>query len=247
MALNAETRRLTQVHLRLQLGLRAAVIRDIIRLFGTWDPFDRESLDKVSLAVYVLAQQRSTNSAALAARYFQMFKEADMGLTIGKAMALAEPPPLQQVRAAVNATMVSGFWRAIFSGKTTEEARRTALTQLQGSVGRLAMNGGRRTLAGAIGEDRDYRGRFMRVSDGNPCPFCAMLVGRGPVYLDADSAGAGHKFHDHCGCTIMPYSGGPWPEENEHLHEQWQAMKAQGGGDLKDWRQFYSELTPPQG
>lgn len=39
-------------------------------------------------------------------------------------------------------------------------------------------------------ESAGYAGsRWRRVTDGNPCAFCAMLAGRGPVYLTRESAG----------------------------------------------------------
>lgn len=238
MALNAETERLTAAHLAAQLGLRASVIRDIMRLAPMWDPFSPESLDAFVLAVVALAQSRSIDSAALAARYFEMFKEADLGLTVGKALALAEPPTVTQVKKAIVSTAVASFWRGIGNGLETSQAKQMAINALNGSMGRLAMQGGRQTLVGAIRRDRNYRGRFMRVTDGNACAFCSMLASRGPVYLSADSAGASHRYHDRCGCSIRPYAGGEWPEENQQLHEQWQVMRAQGGGSLNDFRRL---------
>lgn len=209
-----------------------------MRLFPMWNPFEIGSLEAFSAAVTLLAQQRSLDSAALAARYFEMYKAIDLGLTAGKAAVLAEPPSVAQVTAAIRATAVASFWRGIGNGLGVDEAKAMARDRLGGSVGRLAMQGGRRTLTDAIGGDPYYRGRFIRVTDGNPCAFCAMLASRGPVYLSADKAGASRRYHDSCGCSVMPYSGGDWPEENVQLHEAWQAMKAQGGGDLKDFRQF---------
>ena len=39
-------------------------------------------------------------------------------------------------------------------------------------------------------ESAGYAGsRWRRVTDGNPCAFCAMLAARGPVYLTRESAG----------------------------------------------------------
>lgn len=41
-----------------------------------------------------------------------------------------------------------------------------------------------------IVESAGYAGsRWRRVTDGNPCAFCAMLAARGPVYLTRESAG----------------------------------------------------------
>jgi hypothetical protein len=48
---------------------------------------------------------------------------------------------------------------------------------------------------------------WRRVSDGNPCGWCAMLVGRGPVYRSAETAGAGNRYHTRCGCTAEPFDG----------------------------------------
>jgi len=43
---------------------------------------------------------------------------------------------------------------------------------------------------GVVIESAGYAGsRWRRVTDGNPCAFCAMLAGRGPVYLTRESAG----------------------------------------------------------
>ena len=51
--------------------------------------------------------------------------------------------------------------------------------------------------------------RWRRVTDGQPCGFCAMLASRGPVYGSAQKAGAGNAYHGRCGCTVEPYDGDP--------------------------------------
>lgn len=48
--------------------------------------------------------------------------------------------------------------------------------------------------------------RWRRVSDGNPCAFCAMLAGRGPVYRSRESA-AGVVGHTHRNKSGLVYSG----------------------------------------
>lgn len=58
---------------------------------------------------------------------------------------------------------------------------------------------------------------WRRVTDGNPCGWCAMLAARGPVYRSAAAAGEGHLFHRYtpqhgggnCGCTVEPFEGDP--------------------------------------
>lgn len=51
--------------------------------------------------------------------------------------------------------------------------------------------------------------RWRRVADSDPCGWCAMLAGRGPVYRSAEKAGDGHRYHGHCGCTAEPFEGDP--------------------------------------
>jgi hypothetical protein len=223
---------LTSAHARAQLGLRASVIRDLIKLFPMWDPFDAASYDRFLTAVALLAEARSANSAALAARYYQMYKAADAGLTWGIAAALVEPPSLAEIDAAVRATMVPGFWRGIAAGQTIEQAKKSALVQLSGGVTRVVLNGGRDTLLGAIKSDGYYHG-WIRVSDGKPCAFCSMLLSRGPVYWTKETAGGSVRFHDWCGCTARPFrDGDEWPVQNRQLREQWDATtQGESGND----------------
>lgn len=78
------------------------------------------------------------------------------------------------------------------------------------------VSGGRNVQAGgrdAIEQTNQAIG-WMRVSDGDPCYFCALLISRGAVYKSANTAGRDandrfigdgmFKFHDSCGCTVLP-------------------------------------------
>ena len=65
--------------------------------------------------------------------------------------------------------------------------------------------------------------RWRRVTDGNPCGFCAMLASRGPVYGSAEKAGSGgNRYHARCGCTAEPFEGDfdewePTPDEQRFI------------------------------
>ena len=56
--------------------------------------------------------------------------------------------------------------------------------------------------------------RWRRVTDGNPCGFCAVLASR--VYESARGAGEGRTYHKRCGCTAEPVAEGraPTPPED---------------------------------
>jgi hypothetical protein len=196
------------------------VIRDIIKLYPMWDLHDPDSYDRFVDAVTLLAQNRAVNSAALAARYYEMFKTVDLGLTWGKAIALAEPPSRAAIQVAIDATAKAGVYRALSAGKSYDQALANGLVQVTGAVSRHVLNAGRDTITQAVQDDRYFHG-WIRVSDGDPCAFCAMLLSRGPVYNE-DSAD--FQSHDHCACSAEPWSdGSKWPEANEKLRDLWNA------------------------
>ncbi|WP_144722234.1 hypothetical protein [Cellulosimicrobium sp. TH-20] len=85
-------------------------------------------------------------------------------------------------------------------GKSPAQAAALAQAATLRMTKRLVLNGGREALVEAARRDRDALG-FARVSDGGPCAFCAMLVGRGPVYSGAT---VGFQAHDGCGCVPRP-------------------------------------------
>lgn len=242
MARTPEGRLLTAAHMRQQLALRASVIRDVVKLFPMWDPRDAASYKRFEDTMVMLVQSRATNSAALAARYYDMFKNVDAPgpvLTWGESARLAAPPIESEIRAAVSATARAGTYRALGAGQPYEAAMRNGLVQVSGAVTRHVLNAGRDTILGAVQQESGTVG-WIRVSDGAPCAFCAMLLSRGPVYLTFASAGnkaaaEDHDFdwHDRCACSAEPFfEGSQWPEQNQQLREQWDATTGgYSGGD----------------
>lgn len=89
--------------------------------------------------------------------------------------------------------------RATFALREIEEARRADADQrdwvgefarivgyLAVGSDRAAKNAGRETVVASAEANGK---RWRRVTDGDPCSFCAMLAGRGPVYRTEDAAG----------------------------------------------------------
>mgnify|MGYP006982268730 FL=1 len=107
---------------------------------------------------------------------------------------------------------------SIGAGMDSADAFEAALTKFGGIVRRQAMMGGRLTVAATAGRDRRAVG-WRRVTDGNPCAFCAMLASRGPVYRDA-AAADGIQYHSYCGCTAEPaysYAWEPTADEERYM------------------------------
>lgn len=82
------------------------------------------------------------------------------------------------------------------------------------------MSGGRMMIDATAKADTRAIG-WRRVSDGNPCTFCAMLCSRGPIYASQERAetvgGSGLQYHGHCGCTA------------EILYSEWIPNEAERG------------------
>lgn len=85
---------------------------------------------------------------------------------------------------------------------------------------RAVLNAGRDTAEWSAGaQGRSWR----RVTDGDPCAFCAMLATRSDYTTKERALTTGHtrrhkrgskrplgsRYHDHCGCTVVEVVG-PW-------------------------------------
>ncbi|MEU7636555.1 hypothetical protein AB0C11_10740 [Streptomyces sp. NPDC039016] len=74
-----------------------------------------------------------------------------------------------------------------------EDASRTAGRTSAGAADREALRAGRDLIDRASNPDRRAIG-WARVTDGNPCAFCAMLASRGAIYSSqATAAGGGRR------------------------------------------------------
>lgn len=157
-------------------------------------------------------------------------------------------------KAAENALQITGpinIKARIARGESPEKAKRNALVDAAGSAGRHVLNGGRSTNLVLVQNDRAALG-WIRVTDGNPCAFCAMLCSRGltwgpyaadsfkksnekfsgKVFEDAVNGdprligGRGEaKVHDHCGCAVVPVfsRSDPLLDQGKQFRELWNA------------------------
>lgn len=253
MAVTAEARELTEAHRRAQLAVRGLAARDLAQILplidlddvaGTWAGVER--------AIAAAIGNRRSQSAALAATYFDRFRRAEGAAGV---FTPRLPGPLDPEYLS---------WRLRFSGPVQvgrllatnpTQLQPLLFTSLEGEVSRQVLNGGRETIDTAVAEDKTCIG-WVRVTDGNPCAFCAMLASRGPAYKSRETAQGGrnrarmtgpqltnvayservggYRAHSHCGCTAEPvYSTDTeWPGRSREFHELWQeSTKGYGGKD----------------
>lgn len=219
----------------MQLALRALTIRQIMAL---WPAFDPEDMDRtwppLFQALAMLIRLRGRDSAAITSRYYQRFRQAE-GVPGRYLPKMAADPAAEQVARSlgyVGPAKVEKLKRA--HAVLPENTNQLVLSSTMGATTRLVLDQGRRTLIDNVDEDSTALG-YIRVSDGDPCFFCSMLISRGPVFSDETSQFnvdlskfvGDNKFaaHDHCGCTAEPIFDRKtkWPGRAQEFRALWDA------------------------
>lgn len=235
MARTAEGRALTEAHRLRQLAIaaRAAAAATLL-----WDRLDADALD-ASTPVWMarnmqVVQRQHAASVKAAQAYVPTYRDAELGSSAGRVIA-----PVFDQAAMANALLLAGPVRIKLltrGGMTGAGAHGAALRKYTGIVRRQVLSGGRMLIDQTTAVDTQAIG-WRRVSDGNPCAFCAMLCSRGPVYRSAARAGtdggglldnkSGLRFHGHCGCTAEIVYGDWTPNEAEQRYVDEYAKAAQ--------------------
>lgn len=125
-------------------------------------------------------------------------------------------------------------------------AKRVMAKTMSASAQRHALAGERDTVAQTAAASDVIVG-WRRVTDGNPCAFCAMLAGRGAVY---GQTSVHFDAHDGDECTAEPlYEHEDEPETVLALQEQWRQATAgtSGKAALRAWRRHWDEQRGSDG
>ena len=132
-------------------------------------------------------------------------------------------------------------------GKLADTARDESFVHAAGASTRHVLTGGRQSLLSLVDADSQALG-WARVTDGDPCAFCAMLASRGPVYGSA--AQAGFSAHDACACTAEPvYSrDAPWPGRAREFQRLWRetTQNTSGRDSINAFRRAYEQMQRDQ-
>ena len=191
-------RLLTDEHRKAQVRLAAPLVESSRQV---WDSL--LSLDDLdgSAALWSSVQLESMRSAfgrsaALADPYIAAYRFAEIGERAG----FIARPKFNVAGAAVTLRVAGPVAVKSFikRGYAPERAFSMARDGLAGRSQEWALRGGRATVIGTGVGDRKATGS-RRVSDGDPCAFCAMLVARDLTV--GDFRDRGFKAHKMCGCT----------------------------------------------
>lgn len=221
MATTSKGTLLTDQHRRKQVALAITADSQMRRI---WDStLDVNDLDRTQpiwkKAMLDLLGQWWKVSADTAAQYLPRFRKAE----IGDGSIQVGVPRFDRKQAGRRLEwggVANVLWH-VAMGQTQEAAYLAARELFIGMFHEAVLTGGRLTLQQWAAKDALAVG-WRRVSDGHPCAFCAMLVGRGPVYTSEQTAlrrkSDDGKFHPHCGCTVEVVYGDWNPSDKE---KQW--------------------------
>lgn len=138
-------------------------------------------------------------------------------------------------------------------GKPLQVARDESFVEAAGAATRHVLTGGRQSLLTLVEGDMKAIG-WIRVTDGDPCSFCAMLASRGAVYKQASFSQSDPRFegpgefkvHDSCACTMeVVYSRqAAWPGRGDEFYRLWRDNirgKYSGKDARNAWRRLYEQ------
>ncbi|WP_456319233.1 VG15 protein [Actinoplanes oblitus] len=112
--------------------------------------------------------------------------------------------------------------RSLAGGATIQTSISRARAATARAAARHTADAGRSTVRDTVRRDRVALG-WARLTGGDPCYFCAMLAGRGAVYIGKDSARGEDPYHDGCGCIPVPVfsRGGAWTGRSREYAPLW--------------------------
>lgn len=226
-----------QAYRRTQALLAARMAQQVLRVWR--DLMNPAKVDAswpaVRAALAPIVQQARAHSAALAGEAY-MDARRDAGAPDDD---FDPEGPLslltRRLESALDVTGPVEFKKAIAAGKNPEQAMEAAAVRMVGTTQYLALEGGRQAMQRSIDADKRATG-WARVTDADPCAWCAMLASRGPVYKTAKTAGdprqGGNTYHDHCACQAWPAftHDEPFIGIAEKLYDDWlRETRGRGG------------------
>ncbi len=231
----AETRlgaALTDAHRVAQVGLSAEAIASSRMLWPMLDPTNLAGTKPEWMALQMtLMKVYDGKSASLAAAYLSEYRSAELGDSSGPIAGLDDfdaervfgsmdamgPGKIAQHTGQAGAWQVDSGGVSDLRGVSAKLAAAKAFPAFAGAVQRHVLGGGRRVVAESAGRD-GRSGGWRRVTDADPCTFCAMLVTRGPVYHSKAAAMGLTKYHDKCGCGVEIVYGKWRPTKQEQAY-----------------------------
>lgn len=208
MAATPQGRAATTAHKLAQGRVAARVVADVLSVWQGLDPLRLADPGWSASILAALARHRP-ESAELAANYYDTFRRAEIpAAPPHRASAGTSDPWRARAVTSLRVTGTRVVARLISGGMEPALALDKAGPGVAAALARHVLAAGRSTLDAAMRADPVARG-WLRITDADPCWWCAMLASRGAVYLSKASAsargGTNDEYHDGCGCQPEPF------------------------------------------
>lgn len=191
---------LAERHRLAQLQLRAALLRSLLRVWRTLDKRNLDiTFDRWFALVWQEISQHRGYSAAIAARYVQDIRRQAGNGGLAPVVPIRQLP-VEKAQLAMRVTAVRAVKQATAKKTPLREASNIGFVRSAGEATQMALDAGRDTVLDMVAADPVALG-WARITDGNPCAFCAMLASRGAHYKSQESAS--FQAHPHCGCSAV--------------------------------------------
>src|SRR5690606_33276081 len=199
----ADARRLTSRYQRAQEAVGVMVAKEAASEAASWlrtGDID-DGLDDFIARVTRLVMAGRATSENIAAAYYEALRAAE-GITSPRPFA---PRRLFSINRPIAGLIYTGprYAKALTRRDETQNLHKVVGEAVGRNAMRHTLNAGRSVIFDSVSSDPDAWG-WARLTDADPCNFCAMLAGRGPVYKTAESAGELNRWHDGCACTVIP-------------------------------------------
>jgi hypothetical protein len=234
MAATAEGAALTKKYLKDQLAVRASVTAELEVLWSLLDPRAlNDSFPRYFAAAAPVVKDARHRMESLTSRYYTSFRAAEGVEGLAPPVDLSQLEP-ERLLTSLLVTGPTAVKTAVGQGVPLNLAMKYGFVAQAGAAGRLALDAGRSSLDRQVRADDAARGWFRVTHGSKPCAFCAMLASRGAVYKSRKSAGDGHRYHDHCSCTVEPIFSAKsvMTPQSERYREIWDSStKGLSGSD----------------
>lgn len=250
-----------------QQTAEAAKIAALIALYYQTrvDPADQQSVEAWLALMIPRLIAASDTGAYRAAAFYQAARDADLARgdgfralpTLGaiddgvrKSLLVVGPYDYANKARAIELLKVSpAQQRALLA-----QAKQETVKKVGAAAIRHAQAGSRNTIIDNTERDKVALG-WVRVTDGDPCYFCAMLASRGLHYRafkessfdmsDPRFTGSGNaKVHDSCGCSMKPVytKDDPVLARTSQFQDMWSMWGAGGGDAALRFRRGYTHF-----
>jgi hypothetical protein len=234
--------------------VEALMLLNVEDIVGTWPTVERLIIERI--------EDQRAQSVAATHRFYTDVRRAE-GITGAFDLIDAELLDMRQLVTNLRIVGPQTAGRQMALGRT--DVWRNTATRVAGEASRNVLGGGRSATLNTATADKKVIG-WVRVTDGNPCAFCAMLASRGvsyrPYKTKKSAVGAGGKksvfvrkdkkgrtvndfrAHQHCACTAKPvYSADdPLPGRAQEFQDIWNNVARGTANPLNEFRKELARL-----